>query len=352
MDYRSPMTRLPLDVPGEQALSLVPSGLQLAQPGEPAPQDWQAGTAMIAEWLGIDITFVPAAPLHAPVFAPWIGWNPAAFQHGGVPGLPMADYVASYCIDHARAALARHDGIDLVLLSPHPAQCAPEEERGAPLPRAGLLTAMINAARAEGRETIAIIVHARQRDMITAMNEAPGTDVLMIEDALPALMAGRSPWDAIIAMPDLRSTIFTVLSHAGSLPKAWPMVWMGRGLQLVTSEAAGARAGCLPLDAQGLIHALSLTLHHMGAPRAAWRLHDAWARLRDSGVTTAGRGPDAPYVSVVPDAEFLSMLQRDAAASRRPQKSWRAIENQINTPRGSQIPVLRVIPSHLSISAT
>ena len=327
MDHRSPTNRLPLDVPGEQLLSLVPSGVQLAQSGEPAPQDWQAGTAQLAEWLGINIAFVPAAVSSAPVFTPWIGWNPVAFQHGGAPDLPEADYIASYCIDHARGALTRHDGIDLVLMSPHPARCTPKDAGGAPVPRAGLLTAMIDAARAERREAIALIVHACQRDTITALHHRAGIDILTIEDALPTLMAGRSPWDAIITMPDLRSTIFTMLSHSGGAPKAWPMVWMGRGLQLITSEAAGDSPSRLSLNAQGLIHALALTLHYIGAARSAWRLHDIWARLRDSGVTTAGCAGDAPYVTAVSDAAFLGMVQRGAAVSQRPQKGWRVLKS-------------------------
>jgi hypothetical protein len=105
----------------------------------------------------------------------------------------------------------------------------------------------------------------------------------------------------------------------------------------------------LPLDAPALVHALALTLHEAGIGRAAWRLHEAWARLRDSGVTTAGHGGDGPYVSVVKDSEFLALLGRDAAVSKRPQRPWRALKNAEIAKAGSQLPSLRVVASNLAI---
>jgi hypothetical protein len=101
----------------------------------------------------------------------------------------------------------------------------------------------------------------------------------------------------------------------------------------------------LPLDAPALIHALALTLHEAGMGRAAWRLHDAWARLRDSGVTSMGRGTDAPYVSAVADDAFLTMLCRDGAVSKRPQMPWRALKNAQIANSGGHLPTLRVVAS-------
>lgn len=358
------------DAPGQGAvLSIVSARLPLGHPAEPAPQAWQDALAALLEWTGVEAEFVPAQPARrlprmadwglapqaaAPVFAPWIGWSPSAFQHGGLPGLPQAQFVASYLIDHARGAAPAQSGIDLVLMSPHPSVCVAEDAGSPPLPRLPVLKAMIRAARAEGRERLAIIVHARQRGGIARQllaadrdltRDGVRLDILAIEDALPALLAGRAGWDAIIAMPDLRSIVFAVLAQTSGVRGAWPMLWYGRGLQMVTCEAAGEGMARLSLDAPALIHALALALREAGAGRAAWRLHDAWARLRDSGVTSAGRGDDAPYVTVVKDSDFIAMLQRDAAVSKRAQQPWRAIKNAKSANPGSQSPVLRIVSS-------
>ncbi len=351
-------------------LTLVASRFRLAQPGHAVPEDWQAGIDGLLTWLGIDAEYAPAArgrlprmaewalaggqgSRPAPVFAPWIGWSPAAFQHGGLPGLPEAQFVASYLIEHARGCAPGQSGIDVVLMSPHPATCIAEEAGSAPLPRAAVMKAMLRTARAEGRERVAIILHARQRNALARQLLAAGKgltreglelDILTIEDALAPLMSGRAPWDAIIAMPDVRSIIFTLLAEASGVRKAWPMLWFAQDhLRLVTSETPGEAMTRSPLDAPALIHALALTLHEAGAGRAAWRLHDAWSRLRDSGVTTTGRGGDAPYAKEVRDSEFLALLGQDSAASRRPQQGWRALKFAQNAIVGSQVPGLRVV---------
>ena len=123
---------------GGPALSLVSSRFQLAQPADPAPDPWREGVAQLLAWLGVETGFLtPARPSGrlarmadwaanasqladpAPIFAPWIGWSPSAFQHGGLTGLPQAQYVVSYLIDHARGAPAARGGTDIVLISPH-----------------------------------------------------------------------------------------------------------------------------------------------------------------------------------------------------------------------------------------
>ncbi|MFM7379314.1 MAG: hypothetical protein ACKO1O_14495 [Erythrobacter sp.] len=250
-----------------------------------------------------------------------------------------------------------------MLMSPHPAQCVAEEAGGVPVPRAGVLAAMIRAARAGARERLAIIVTARQRNAVATRLLAAGKgltgggltlDLLTLEEALPALMGARAPWDAVIAMPDLRSTVFTMLAHASGLSRAWPMLWYGaegaRGLRMVTCEAPGEGASHLPLDAPALIHTLALTLQDAGAGRQAAGLHEAWALLRDSGVTTPGHGQGgAPYASEVADSAFIAMLCRGEAVSKRPQQPWRALHNGKQNEKiaiaGSQTAHLRVISS-------
>lgn len=359
-------------------LALVEARFTLAHPETEIPDEWRGALDGLLGWLGIAADIVPAprpgrlkrladwtmsVTGEPALFAPWFGWSPAAFQHGGVAHLPQAQFVASYCIDHPRGAPPGLGGLDVMLMSPHPAHCIADEAGAVPVPRAGVLTAMIRAARTEARERIAIIVTARQRNavatrLLAAAKVANGAgvtlDILTLEEALPVLTRPRTPWDAVIAMPDLRSTVFTLLAHAGGARRAWPMLWFaGEGaLRLVTSEAPGEAMSRLPLDAPALIHALALTLHAAGAERPAARLHEAWALLRDSGIGIAGQGTEsAPYASDVSDGAFIAMLCRDGAVSKRPQQSWRALKNEKNAKAGSKNPPLRVISTNENITS-
>jgi hypothetical protein len=362
------------------ALAAAQARLDIAAPAEPAPAAWAQGLAALLGWLRIDAVTVPApmpAPSsiaaalrlprlarreagrdsHAPLFAPWLGWGPAAFQHGGLPGLPCADFAVSYALDHPRgAARGRHVGLDLMLISPHPARCSALAPGDVPGPDAGLLLAMIAAARAEGRTRIALVCHARQRNALACallaaqhrlVREGLALDILAIEDVLVPLIDGAMPWDAIIAMPDLRGTVFTVITRTTGVPGPWPMLWHGRaGVAAITSEAPGEGLSRLPLDAPALIGALALALRGAGMVAAGQRLHEGWARLRDSGVTTAGRGTDAPYVAAVEDVAFIARLCAEQAASRRPQAPWRALGQAKNATSGSQTPRLCVVSSN------
>jgi hypothetical protein len=142
--------------------------------------------------------------------------------------------------------------------------------------------------------------------------------------------------------------VFTLVAEASGVRRAWPMLWFAgegaRHVRLVSSEAPGEGASRLPLDAAALVQALALVLGCGGAGQAARRLYEGWARLRDSGVITRGRGAaDAPYVNAVPDETFLAMLCSDAAVSKRPQPEWRALKIAFFTNSGSQVPVLRVV---------
>lgn len=387
MDHSSPMPSAPLAdmtrlAPAARApsaspqLSVVASRFRLAEPQEPASDTWREGLARLLAWLGIDAEFLPTsrprrlprmtdwrapAMQAAPVFAPWIAWSPTAFQNGGSAGLPEAQYVASYLIDHPRSAAASTGPgrTDVMLMSPHPAICTADEAGEVPIPRAEVMRVMIRAARAERRDRIAIILHARQRNTVARQmlglgkgltREGLTLEIVTIEDALPLLASGAAPWDAVIAMPDLRSTIFTLLAHTSGIRRAWPMLWFANDnrLRLVTSEAPGEGASRLSIDAPALVHALALALREAGNGRAACRLHDAWARLRDSGVTTAGHGGDGPYVSIIDDSAFLDLMVRDSGVTRRPQRPWRALQNAEIANSGSQSPHLRVVSSSLA----
>ncbi len=346
MDPRSsPSDRLRTSPARAAGLSLVSSGLVLARPKGSAPEAWQAGLAQLCDWLGVAADLRPPAEAPAaPVFAPWLGTDSADFQLGGTAGLPHADFAASYLLEHARGRRPGRGGLDLVLMSPHPALCDP-------LPGREVLAAMLRAARNEGRTRIAVVGHARHREALAVLagGEQADTAILAIEDALPRLVGGRAPWDAIIAMPAWRSTLFTLLCEANGVRRPWPMLWFtadsegARALRRVTSEAPGAGADPLPLDAPALIHALRLTMAATGAARAAHRLHDAWTRLRERGVTTAGSGAsDAPYAREVADPAFLAMLCRepqDGQALRpgAPNESAKMAN------RGAQIASLRIV---------
>ncbi len=381
MDQTSPISDAPVLAPSPRnrpQLALVEARFRLVHPAGEIPEESRTALDALLGWVGIAAEIVPAErprglkrlgdwamPGTTPVFAPWLGWSPAAFQHGGFAHLPQAQFVVSYLLDHPRAAPPGLGGLDLMLMSPHPAQCMAEDGGDVPVPRAGVLTAMIRAARAQRRERLAIIVTARQRNAVATRLLAAGKgltgagltlDLLTLEEALPALMRARAPWDAVIAMPDLRSTVFTLLAHASGVCRAWPMLWFAgegaRGLRLVTSEAPGEGASRLPLDAPALIHTLALTLQASGAERHAARLHEAWALLRDSGVTTAGHGQSGvPYAREVTDSAFVAMLCRGEAVSKRPQPVWRALHNNKNASGGSQTSHLRVISSHQTITA-
>ncbi len=334
-------------------LALVSNPLRLASEGEPMPQSWSAALADLASFLGIDTAFVPAPDAAAPVFAPWEGRSASAFQNGG-DGLPEAQFVASYCIDHASSAAQHRGGVDVMLISPHPAACEPGEGG---LPGIGTLRAMIRVAIAEGRERIAVIGHARQVSAIAALRlgddrslcpDDTALDILATEDAIPSLMAGSAPWDAIIAVPDLRSIVFTLLAETSGVRGPWPMLWHNRGLRRVTCEVKGEGTVRLPLDAPALIHALALTLKAAGKADPALRLHDSWARLRARGVTTAARGSDAPYATEVTDGQFIALLQGEIASGGRAASTWRALKNQSMIISGSQMPRLRVISSTIA----
>ena len=357
--------------------TVVSSQLRLGQPPEPAPDDWRAGFGQLVGWLGIDAQLVadarprslkqvagwaiPGAALaDAPVFAPWLCWSPTAFQHRGLSGLPRAHWVASYLLDHSIGLASRQRGVDCVLMSPHPAMCEQGEATGIPQPRAAVLQTMIHAAKAEGREKLAIIVLARQRNAIAQQllladrfltRGEIALDIIPIEAAIGPLMRGAAPWDAVIVMPELRGFVFAMLAEASGVDGAWPMLWHGAQLTLITSEAQGEGLARRPLDAAVLIHALALCLNHAGNGHAAIRLHEAWARLRDSGVTTPARGSPAPYVTQLAETAFVERLCNQGTASRRPMPVWRALGNKTLKNLVRDPAILRLVASNPASSS-
>lgn len=333
------------------SLRLVSTGLRLAAPVAPPQGAWEAGFARLREWLDIalDPVAAPRTPAlrkvagwargfaapPAPHFAPWQAVSPVAFQAGGSPDLPRADWAVSYLFEHGPGSAVRAGTLDLALLSPHPAACASDEDSTPPLPRLAVLEAMLQAARAEGRTRIAIIVSARQRNAMARLllladraltREGIELEVLMIEAALAGLNCARPRWDALVVMPEWRSIVFALLAEGTGGKGPWPMLWHGaQGAVLVASEAlceAGARPA---FDAPVLVQTLALTLHHAGMATAARRLHEAAARLRDSGVVTTSRGSHAPYVKTIEDAEFIELVCAAAPGGHRAAPHWQAL---------------------------
>jgi hypothetical protein len=314
-------------------LRLVAARPAIALPPGGAPEAWRTGLAQLLGWIGLASDAVAASGM-APLFAPWHGHASGALHDAAPPGTHFA---ASYCLDHPRGAAVLHRGIDLTVISPHPAvQDFPEAR-----------ATMIRAARAEGRERIAIIA----RNHAQAARLA-GVDLLTLEQALPRLSRAPAQWDAIIVPIDQREPVMSSLRAASGVTRPWPLLWRGRDgvLRAVTTEVAAAAPSegeaVLPLEAQGLVLALALALHHAGSFHAARRLHDGWARLRDSGVTTPGRGARLPYVTAVTDPAFITLLCADAAVSRRPVTDWRALSGAQNAKAGSQCAGLRIVVSN------
>jgi hypothetical protein len=63
-------------------------------------------------------------------------------------------------------------------------------------------------------------------------------------------------------------------------------------------------------------------------PVIAWPsapVHEAAARLRDSGVVTASRGSSAPYVKTLEDAEYIAVVCAVTTSSQRAAPHWHAL---------------------------
>lgn len=346
-------------VPARPALKLVGGTLRLAQPCEAMPEEWLLSITALLDWLDIRMEFVPPRPPQglkevvdwargetavpaAPLFAPWRGWSPVAFQNDSAQNLPRGDWVGSYLLDHTAGRSSQQARLDVLLMSPHPAACVHEADCNAQLPRLKLLKTMISAARSESRKKVAIIVHARSRNaMIGQMllvdrsltREGIEIDIVSVEDALGDMMRSAGRWDAIIVMPDLRSIVFAMLAHTSGISGPWPMLWHGRNLCVVGSEVLANGALPIPLDAPLLVKSLALAAFHSGLGHGARRLHEAAAQLWLRGLTTPGRSSIAPYANEVSDAEFVRLIGSGAGISGRIVPGWRAV----GTPEGPAV---------------
>jgi hypothetical protein len=335
-------------VPRGPALTLVPSTFALALPQTGASGKWRDALACLLAWLGIEPEFSQVGDA-AITFAPWHSIAATTLTDGSAFDQSDAKWTTSYCIDQGLGRSLAQRTVDVVLMSTQPGRPATGE------PTAAVLEAMIGAAASEGRERIAIIHNAHQRDAIAGLidsvrladrSSAIAIEPLAIEHAQCLLGTGAITWDAVIAMPELRGSLFAMLARASRVCAPWPMVWhhVGEGGPcLIASATAAEQPEPLALDAQLLIHALALALDRGGQGDAASRLHRAWARLRDSGVTTAGRASGAPYLTILAEIEFIAALTKGLAPSNRPVAQWRAIGQPRPLKPGRHSPALRVI---------
>lgn len=333
------------------ALRLVGGALTFAASSTPAPGDWQDAITALLGSVGLRIEH--AAPrsaaglkdvvdwargepgvASAPQFAPWQCWSPVAFQQGAAATPPGAAWVASYLFDHGIGNAAQGARFDVLLMSPHPASCQPADDGDWPLPRPALLETMIGAARREGRQRLGIVVHAPSRNALigrmlradrAVLREGVATEVVTAEEALVQLLRNPRKWDAIIAMPELRSMVLAMLGEAGDLPGPFPQLWHGRGLRMIGAEQLAGRAAALPLDAPVLIAALILAAVDAGLLQAARQLYRSAAQAWQRGVVTPGREAIAPYATQVTDAEFIALVCKGAAAGGRQVAGWQAL---------------------------
>jgi hypothetical protein len=346
-DVETPCAR---SAPGA-TFRLVTGTLILADPIDAPPPEWQqafealisshkialqtvahdrvSGLKQMTRWAGA-ANGTPTAP----VFAPWQCWSSAALhsaRHRVVS--PRTTWVASYLFDTGSDRPASRRCIDIMLMSPHPDACLADEECGA-LPRMSTITAMIAAAKAEGRSHLAIIVPARCRNALALRMLAADRgftqgefqlEIVAIEDAIGRMIGGGPSWDAIIVLPELRSIVLAILAQTCGISGPWPLLWCDRDLRLVSAETLTDAASRLPLDATLLIHSLALAARRAGLGYEAHRLHESWARLRDRGVVTHDRGSSSPYVTSVSDADFIELACGDQAVHTRPLPDWKAL---------------------------
>lgn len=355
----SPSTRLQL---------VASPGLTLAQHPGPMPDDWQSALDQLAHWLDLDVHHLPARSVSglsqmmarasqlgsrpgAPVFAPWRASSPVLLDQSVPHHLPRVSWVASYLFDPGVGKPSRHSQIDIQLMSPLGSVCLADGPDEAPLPRSETLQAMIEAARSERRDRLAIITDARSRNaMIRQMllldrKATRGTlkiDIVTIEDALCSLMRSPARWDAIITLPGHRSLVFAMLAEIAAIRSPLPMLWHGRDLCMVAAEALDECAGDLPLNAPLLVQTLALAARHAGLDMAARRLVQGAAQLWDCGMITPGHGAAAPYVTEIGDQEFIDQICHGARVSRRPLAGWRAVASDDAAP-------VRRSPARLSL---
>lgn len=295
-------------------LRLVSSQVEIPLSLPSLGEAWRSGASDLLAWLGVegDLARIdPTTPFHSPA---------SVFDKA-----PSACWVASYLREQGSGLMLPRGGIDVVLISPHPAASgdwAVREE-------------IIRAAQSEGRERIALI----ETDRPVPANRA--ATILSVGEAMHQLAADAIPWDAIIAPPDLRASLFGELARIAHVRGPWPsLLHEGRAVR-ISAEAGGGDD--IPLDVHCLVQSLALALWQSGRVVAARRLYDAWARLRDTGITTPARGSAGPYASVLADRDCIAMICKGLALSRRDVPGWKALSSPMRPLRGSQTPALRVV---------
>jgi hypothetical protein len=371
MDYPAERPRIPIHTgpaaPAARAgLQLVSNALVLGGAADQVPGDWRAplgelmasagaelawagepqrgGLRQIRRWAGA--SGASGAASEAPLFAPWQGWSPAELQApvGALPQTARGQWLASYVYDCGADRPAHRPVVDVMLASPLAAGCLIDEDCGFALPRVGVLTAMLDAALAEGRTRLAIITHQRAASALARRVLATGRtgsrlacqlDVVAIEDALGPLMAGAPAWDAVIVLPELRSIVLAILAEACALTGPFPLLWHDRGAVRIAAETLRPARPQQPLDAALLVHSLALAARHVGRAELARRLFAGWARLRDNGIASAARGSAAPYATIISEAEFIARIPAAMIAQGRSLPQWQALGPADNQKQGN-----------------
>ncbi len=343
--------------PPRPDMALVSSQtLAIAMPEVAAPDAWQSALEDLVAWLDLDLTIdppgksrrfgalaerrkalgLPATRKSAPLFSPWQCHSPVALQTGRASPVPSADWLASYLLDHNPGKPMARAALDNMLASPHPDACIAIESGAPSLPSRKVMRAMIEAAKAEHRGNLAIIVPAMACNAVTGQlllanraltREGIRLDIVAIEDALATLLRNPFTWEAIIVTPELRSVVFAMLAEISGIRQPWPAVWHRGDNMMITSEALQRPSHMEDLDAPLLVLSLALILDRQGLRHSAQRLHKAAAQLWDRGVATPGRPSSAPYATQLSDAAFIRhMILDDGSPSPRGVPSWQALD--------------------------
>ena len=341
------------EVPAAGKLRLVQNTLNLMEPPAPVAWEWTCALEALAQAYKLAVQIGAPGQVTArreaehqadqclPVFAPWENVSIAnlgaehAFRFS-----PQPIWAASYLYDCGVDRPAAQRCVDIMLMSPHPDACVMDDncvdsDGGAALPQTGAISAMVNAAREEGRARLAIIVPSRccnamKRCLVAADDEITegelAIEVLAIEDAIGLFLGDPLGWDAIIATPELRGIVLAILAQTTGVAGPWPILWHDSGLRLVGSETLADQAGPLPLDATLLLHSLALVARRTGLGYEASRLHESWARLRDQGVTTHHHDNAFPYLNQVSESDFIALACAEPDSHTRPLPAWKALD--------------------------
>lgn len=324
------------------------STLTLCQPTpDLVPVAWETATTLLAQQSGFNVRRVPkrtafrlkkmiawasATPIEppAPVFTPWRCSSPEALQHAGQLALPCASWVSAYAFGMHPKGRQPREVIDIMLMSPLPAGCAPDNA----IPQPQILQAMIEAARRENRKKVTIVTDARRRNGIIMhlllLKLADNSDkldieVLSVENALRELAADPASGDAIIVLPDLRSLVFAMLAEATAISGPWPLVWHDRDARMISCEALGDICPSIPLDISLLTQALALAANKAGLISSAQRLARLVTTLWEWGAfNTSGRfaARDRAKLS---DEDLIKQLGRSAELVRGSYPLWHGV---------------------------